>query len=204
MFSKKRFTICGFGIVLVAFFIGISAYRAIAHCDSLDGPVIKEAQVALKKGDVTPLLKWVTKEHEKDIRSAFAQARAVRTKGKDARELADRFFFETLVRVHRSGEGAPYTGLKPTGTIAPAVAAADKAIDACSVDELSAKIGIAVRDGIRKRFAEVAEKKKHANDSVEVGREFVEAYVQYVHFIEGIHNMVAKGPAHGIGGKHEH
>jgi hypothetical protein len=204
MFSKKRFTICGFGIVLVAFFIGISAYRAFAHCDSLDGPVIKEAQLALKKGDVTPLLKWVTKEHEKDIRSAFAQALAVRTKGKDARELADRFFFETLVRVHRSGEGAPYTGLKPTGTIAPAVAAADKAINAGSVDELSARIGIAVRDGIRKRFAEVAEKKKHANDSVEAGREFVEAYVQYVHFAEGIHNMVAKGPAHGIGGKHKH
>ncbi len=204
MFSKMRFTICGFGIVLAAFYVGISAYRAFAHCDSLDGPVVKEAQLALKKGDVTPLLKWVTKEHQKDIRSAFAQALAVRTKGKDARELADRFFFETLVRVHRSGEGAPYTGLKPAGTIAPAVAAADKAIDAGSVDELSAKIGIAVRDGIRKRFAEVAEKKKHANDSVEAGREFVEAYVEYVHFVEGIHDMVASRSALGDNSIHEH
>jgi len=61
-----------------------------------------------------------------------------------------------------------------------------------------------VRDGIRKRFAEVAEKKKHANDSVEAGREFVEAYVQYVHFVEGIHDMVTKGSAHGDGGKDEH
>ncbi len=204
MFSKKTFTICGFGIALVAFFIVISAYRASAHCDALDGPVIKEARLALEKGDVTPLLKWVTKEHENDIRNAFAQTLSVRTKGKDARELADRFFFETLVRVHRAGEGAPYTGLKPAGSIAPAVAAADKALLAGSVDELSAKIGNAVRDGIRKRFAEVAEKKKHANDSVEAGRVFVEAYVEYVHFVEGIHNMVAKGPAHGIGGKHEH
>ncbi len=204
MFSNKRFTICGFGIVLVAVFIGISAYRAFAHCDSLDGPVIKEAQLALEKGDVTPLLKWVTKEHEKDIRNAFAQTLAVRTKGKDARELADRFFFETLVRVHRGGEGAPYTGLKPAGTIAPAVAAADKALDAGSVDEFSAKIGIAVRDGIRKRFAEVVEKKRHANDSVEAGRDFVEAYVEYIHFVEGIHNMVARGPEHDHGGKDEH
>ena len=203
MFNKKRFTICGFGIVLVAFFIGISAYRAFAHCDSLDGPVIKEAQLALEKGDVTPLLKWVTKEHEKDIRSAFAQALAVRTKGKDARELADRFFFETLVRVHRAGDGAPYTGLKPAGTIAPAIAAADKAITAGSVDALSAKIGNAVRDGIRKRFAAVMEKKKHADDSVEAGREYVAAYVEYVHFIEGIHSMVAKGSAHAHGEKHE-
>ena len=204
MFSKKRFTICGFGIVLVTFFIGISAYRAFAHCDSLDGPVINEAQRALNRGDVTPLLKWVTKEHEKDIRSAFAQALVVRTKGKDARELADRFFFETLVRVHRSGEGAPYTGLRPAGLIPPAIAAADKALDSGSVDELSAKIGNAVRDGIRKRFAAVAEKKKHANDSVKAGREFVEAYVEYVHFVEGIHNMVAKGPAHGHAAKQEH
>ena len=204
MFSKKTFTICRFGIVLVALFIVISAYRAFAHCDALDGPVIKEAQVALEKGDVTPLLKWVTKEHEQDIRNAFAQTLAVRTKGKDARELADRFFFETLVRIHRVGEGAPYTGLKPSGSIAPAIAAADKALDAGSVDELSAKIGIAVRDGIRKRFAEVAEKKKHANDNAEAGREFVEAYVEYVHFVEGIHNMVAKGPAHDLGEKHEH
>jgi len=204
MFSKKTFTISRFGIVLVALFIVISAYRAFAHCDALDGPVVKEAQLALEKGDVTLLLKWVTKEHEKDIRNAFAQTLAVRIKGKDARELADRFFFETLVRVHRAGEGAPYTGLKPSGNIAPAIAAADKALDAGSVDELSAKIGIAVRDGIRKQFAEVAEKKKHANDNVEAGREFVEAYVEYVHFVEGIHNMVAKGPAHDLGGKHEH
>ena len=61
-----------------------------------------------------------------------------------------------------------------------------------------------MRDAIPKRFADVMDKKKHANDSVEAGREYVAAYVQYVHFVEGIHNMVAKGPAHGIGGKHEH
>jgi uncharacterized protein DUF6448 len=204
MFSKKTFKICGFGIVLLAILVVISPYRVSAHCDALDGPVIEEAQLALEKDDVTPLLKWVTKEHENDIRNAFAQTRAVRTKGTDARELADRFFFETLVRVHRAGEGAPYTGLKPAGTIAPAIAAADKALLAGSVDELSAKIGNAVRDGIRKRFAEVAEKKKQANDSVEAGREFVEAYVEYVHFIEGIHNMVARGPEHDHGGKDEH
>jgi hypothetical protein len=204
MFSKKSLTICGLGIVLVAFSVVISAYRVSAHCDALDGPVIKEAQLALEKGDVTPLLKWVDKEHENDIRNAFAQTLAVRTKGEDARELADRFFFETLVRVHRAGEGAPYTGLKPSGTIAPAIAAADKALDAGSADELSTKIGNAVRDGIRKRFAEVAEKKKHADDDAEAGREFVEAYVEYVHFVEGIHNMVARGPEHDHGAKDEH
>ncbi len=178
--------------------------EAQAHCDSVDGPVIIEAKAALADGDVTPLLKWVPKKYESEIRNAFARTLAVRTKGKDVRDLADRFFFETLVRVHRASEGAPYTGLKPAGATAPAIAAADKALDAGSVDELSARIGNAVRDGIRKRFAAVVEKKKHANDSVKAGRQFVEAYVEYVHFVEGIHNMVAQGPAHGHGAKQEH
>ncbi len=170
-----------------------------AHCDTLDGPVVKEAQLALEKGDVTGLLKWVRKEREQEIRDAFARSLAVRVKGREARELADRFFFETLVRVHRAGEGAPFTGLKPSGTVEAAIAAADKALQAGSVDELAEKIGNAVGNEIKKRFIEVSEKKKHAEDSVEAGREFVEAYVQYVHFIEGIHNMVTKGAEHHHG-----
>jgi hypothetical protein len=177
--------------------------KADAHCDSLDGPVITEAKAALEKGDVMPVLKWIPKDHEGEIRAVFAQAVAVRAKGTDARELADRFFFETLVRVHRAGEGAPYTGLKPAGTAAPAVAAADKALDAGSVDALASKIGNAVRDGIRKRFADVMQKKKHVNDSVEAGRQYVAAYVEYVHFVEGIHTMVAKATAHGHGGRRD-
>jgi hypothetical protein len=187
-------------MVLGICWFGIRKVRA--HCDSLDGPVIVEAEAALAKGDATPLLKWVPKGSEAEIRKLFAQTLVVRDKGKDARELADRFFFETLVRIHRAGEGAPYTGLKPAGGIAPAVAAADKALAAGSVDALSARIGDAVRDGIRKRFAEVMEKKRRAGESVEAGREYVAAYVEYVHFVEGIHDMVAKGAAHGHGEQH--
>ena len=184
--------VCWFGI-----------HKGHAHCDSLDGPVLLEAKAALAKGDVTPLLKWVPKDHEAEILNVFTHAVAVRKKGRDASELADRFFFETLVRIHRAGEGAPYTGLKPAGMTAPAAAAADEALAAGSVDALSARIGNAVRDGIRKRFADVTEKKKHVNDSVEAGRAYVAAYVEYVHFIEGIHTMVAQGAAHAHGGKHE-
>ena len=90
---------------MVAIIVVVSAYRASAHCDALDGPVIREARAALEKGDVTGLLKRVRKEDEKEIRTVFAASVAVRAKGKEARELADRFLFETLVRVHRAGEG---------------------------------------------------------------------------------------------------
>ena len=89
---------------------------ALAHCDTLDGPVVKDARAALDAKDLTPVLKWVEYEKEGEIREAFQHALAVRALGPEARALADRFFFETLVRVHREGEGAPYTGLKPEGT----------------------------------------------------------------------------------------
>ena len=42
------------------------------------------------------------------------------------KELSDQFFIKTLVRVHRAGEGAPYTGIRPAGTdLGPAIPAAD-------------------------------------------------------------------------------
>jgi len=96
--------------------IGVCAWLlaqsvASAHCDTLDGPVVTEGKTALEKGDVTPVLKWVKKEYESEIRTAFEKTLVVRSKGLEASELADMYFFETLVRLHRAGEGAPYTGL---------------------------------------------------------------------------------------------
>ncbi len=202
----KRAQTKAFGALMFVAILGIFSFgvqKVHAHCDSLDGPVLIEASAALANGDVTPLLKWVPADNEEEIRTVFKQAVIVRKNGEEAREVADRFFFETLVRIHRAGEGASYTGLKAAGTTIPAVVAADKALDTGSVDALSEKIGNAVRDGIRNRFTEVTEKKKNANISIEGGREYVAAYVEYVHFIEGIHNMVAKGAEHAHGGEHE-
>jgi hypothetical protein len=102
-------------VVLLAAMLA-SPPRAIAHCDTLDGPVVRDARAALEARDVTPVLKWVEAEKEPEVREAFRHALAVRALGPEARTLADRFFFETLVRVHREGEGEPYTGLKPAGT----------------------------------------------------------------------------------------
>jgi hypothetical protein len=163
-----------------------------AHCDTLDGPVVETAKLALQKGDVTPVLKWVNKESEKEIRDAFVLTSKVRTQGEDARKLADLHFFETLVRVHRAGEGEPFTGLKPAGTIDPAFKAADKALQEGKIDELAAELTNSVQDGIRKRFAEVIEKKKHAEDSVEAGRAYVAAYVDYAHFVESLHTISSR------------
>lgn len=171
----------------------VASPKAAAHCDTLDGPVVEVARIALKKGDVTPVLKWVNKDGEKEVRQAFAAALKVRSLGEDARMLADTHFFETLVRIHRAGEGVPFTGLKPAGTIDPGFVAADKALAAGSIGELSADIAKAIQEGIGKRFADVLEKKKRAEESVEAGRAYVAAYVEYAHYIEALHALTSRG-----------
>ncbi|MBI3910878.1 MAG: hypothetical protein HY320_08085 [Armatimonadetes bacterium] len=166
---------------------------AYAHCDRMDGPVVTLAKMALEKGDVTPVLKWVNKEHEAEVRAAFGKTLVVRSKGPEARDLADRYFFEMLVRLHRAGEGAPYTGLKPaSGEIEPAVAAADKALASGSVGPIEKLVTNAVAAGIRQRFAHALEKKKHADESVEAGREFVAAYVEFVHYVDRLYADAAR------------
>jgi len=158
-----------------------------AHCDTLDGPVVKTARAALEKGDVTPILKWVKKENEAEIRDLFKKTLSVRGKGKDAQELADMYFLETLVRLHRAGEGEPYTGLKPAGVVETAVIEADKALESGSVEKLTKLITEGASKGIRERFNKAKEAKKHADHSVDAGREFVEAYVQFTHYVERLH-----------------
>ena len=102
---------------------------AMAHCDGLDGPVVAAARSALDNGNPNPVLIWVQPKDEGEIRAAFAEALDVRKLGPKAKAMADTYFFETLVRLHRAGEGAPYTGLKPAGRdLGPAIPLADKAV----------------------------------------------------------------------------
>ena len=85
------------------------------HCDSMDGPVVTAAREALDKEDVKLVLPYVTASASADVRLAFDKVLRARKAGPDAREVADLYFYETVVRLHRAGEGAPYTGLKPAG-----------------------------------------------------------------------------------------
>jgi hypothetical protein len=201
---KKNNTIFIFSFIIIVIamifgdekFLPFAAPFVFAHCDTLDGPVVKTARTALEKKDITPLLKWVRRSDEKEIRDAFEMTIAVRAQGGKAKELADMYFFENLVRIHRAGEGAPYTGLKPGVAIDPAVALADKALETGSVDKLIDVLTNAMAKGIRERFHSASEKQKHADESVAAGREFVESYVTFTHYVEGMHGMIRTGPAH--------
>ena len=163
------------GLALAAT-LGFSA-PAFAHCDTLDGPVVDAARRALDTGNPNFVLVWVQENDEAEIRNAFQQAYNVRQGGGEAKALADRYFFETLVRVHRAGEGAGYTGLKPSGEIEPPIAAADRAIATGKPQELARLISSRTEKGLHAQFAEVMANKAYDANDVEAGRAYTAAYV---------------------------
>lgn len=170
---------------------------ALAHCDGMDGPVVKAAQKALEAGNVDLILIWVQKKDESEVRRAFEQTLAVRKLSPQARELADRYFFETVVRLHRAGEGAPYTGLKPAGRdLGPAIPAADKALEEGSIEPVVKLLTSTVDEGIREQFKQALAKKNFNKDDIAAGQEYVTAYVTFIHYVERLYEA-AKHPAHG-------
>lgn len=177
----------------------LPAGPARAHCDTMSGPVIADARIALDKGDVAPVLKWVKPDSEAEVRAAFGKAQAVRSKGPDARELADQYFLETLVRVHRAGEGAPYTGIK-TESPDPMMTMADKALADGSADAMIAAMSQHLSAGVKERFQKALDSSRKKDESAGMGRQYVSDYVTYVHYVEGLHKAVmAAGHHHGGG-----
>jgi hypothetical protein len=170
------------------------ALPASAHCDGLDGPVVQAARQALETNDVKRVLIWVQPGNEAEVRDAFRKTQSVRKLGDEARELADRAFFETLVRVHRAGEGEPYTGLKPAGTDpGPAVVAGDKSLASGSVKPVVKLLTEGVHHGIEARYKEAMARRNFKPDDVAAGQKYVQAYVEYIHAVENVHKAVAGG-----------
>lgn len=133
------------------------------HCDSLDGPVVQAARRALDSGDVDAVLPYVPQRAEDEVRTVFGAVVAVRDEGVDTRDVADRHFFETVVRLHRDGEGAPFTGLKPAGLDhGPVIPVAERAIETGEGHELISVLTDRVVDEVRKRLGHVTELKQKA------------------------------------------
>jgi hypothetical protein len=178
-----------FGILIGA----LHANPAYAHCDGLDGPVVKAAQEALAKGDVNLVLIWVPKSDEAEIRRTFEQTMNVRKLGPQAQDLADTFFFETLVRTHRAAEGVPFTGLKPAGRdLGPAIPAADQALQSGDVTPLTDLLIARMRSGLADRFKLAMDARKFTTQEVDAGREYVEKYVTFIHYVEGMYEAATR------------
>jgi hypothetical protein len=194
--TGKLFIQMGFVVLLLG-----SPNLASAHCDSYDGPVIKDAYKAIHSNDVQPVLKWVKAEHEGEIKNLFNKILSLKGSDQEIYAMVEKYFLETLVRLHREGEGAPYTGLKPAGTTKPIIVLTDAALANKDIDGLSTKVKSHFDKVLRDKYNEVVEATNKKEDSVEKGKEYVEAYVEYTHFVEALHEVIEYGSAgHG----HQH
>ena len=195
--KKKKILTSFAALVTLLAIVFLGSGEVFAHCDGMDGPVVTAAQKALETGNVNLVLIWVQKKDEAEIKKAFQKTLPVRKLNPEAKELADMYFFETLVRIHRAGEGAPYTGLKPAGRdLGPAIPAADKAIVDGKIEPVIKLLTDKMRDGINEYFKHVMAKKNFKNDDVEAGRKYIEAYVIFIHYVEGLYEAATEA-AHG-------
>lgn len=167
------------------------------HCDTLDGPVVKAAELALENENVDLILPWVHKDAEKELNKAFDAALPVRRLGKKAADVANRWFFETAVRLHRAGEGAPYTGLKPAGLDwGPVVPRAEKAIENGDATEVMHFLQHVVQEQVQSKFNTVMSRKDYDRNDVAAAREYVQAMLGFILYSHHVYAFIESGEAH--------
>ena len=159
---------------------------ASAHCDTEDGPAVTDGRRALETGNVNIALKWVHQDDEAEVRDAYTRAAAVRGLSPEARDLADRYFLDVLVRVHRAGEGAGFDGIKPAGThVPPQVVAADAALESGRIDPLRGLVDDERWGELERRFDVAVALKDFDVDDLAAARDYMAAYVSFFKYAEG-------------------
>lgn len=190
--SIRRMLLVATSFLLMAF----GSLPVLAHCDSYDGPVIKDAIKALETNNLNLVLKWVSHEQEQEIKALFNKTYSLKNGDKEVYTVVEKYFFETLVRLHRETEGAPYTGLKPAGKTEHIIQLSDHAIESKDIDGLLKKLNNHIEKVVREKYLKVESCDKVRNESIEKGREYVKAYVDYTHTLEAIHNILEHGMEH--------
>jgi hypothetical protein len=173
------------------------------HCDSLDGPVVRAAQRALHAADVALVLPYVPKESEQEVVDVFAKVVRARQANTLCAEIADRYFYETVVRLHRAGEGAAFTGLKPAGLdVGPVIPVAEKAIESGNAGALEDVLVTAVREELAERFHRLGHLREDADRSVDGTRAYVQAMLGLQVWAHGLY-QVTHARGHAAGHVHE-
>ncbi|MFZ0011807.1 MAG: DUF6448 family protein [Halobacteriota archaeon] len=173
------------------------------HCDTRDGPVISAARIALETGNVNFVLIWVPESAENELKEAFEKTLRVRKAGAEAQELADEWFFESTVRLHKAGEGAPFTGLKPAGLDwGPVVPRTEKAIETNDATDTISFVLHTIEADLQQRFKHVMSTKNYDVNDIRAGREFVEVYINFVVYSLHLYAHVMQGQSGGEEQKH--
>jgi len=161
------------------------------HCDTMDGPVVQAAKRALETGNVNLALPWIKKESETELENAFQKTLQIRKLGNGSAEFADHWFYETVVRLHREGEGAAYTGLKPAGLdTGPVIPIAEKAIETGEAKEVTDLLSNLVVEEVQKRFSNAMSKKNYDINNVEAAREYVQGMLGFLLFSHHLYKYI--------------
>ncbi len=175
-------------LIRIILFVGTLLFipnYSFAHCDSMEGPVVKASLKALESGNINYVLIWVKDSDESEIKDAFEKVSKVRTLSPEAKELADMYFYETVVRIHRNGEGVGYTGLKPIGYKPDVgIEAADFVLEKNDVNEVLKHLDQTKYSEVINFFNDVQLKRNFDVDDVNAGRSYVASYVHFIHYIE--------------------
>jgi len=201
--KKRKSRILMVPLIILSLLI-LSTNVTRAHCDTMDGPVVKDAKMAIEKNNINYVLKWIQPQDEIELKNAFLLAMKVRILSPDATVLADKYFFETLVRLHRSGEGAPFTGVKPSGIpIDEKILAADKSIETGNLSPLKELVPKELIPELEKRFIKVMSLKYYDVNNIEAGRAYIGSYVQFFKFAEEENHKVVHQEGTSLTG-HQH
>jgi len=193
---KNRLLKSTFILSLIALFSIISIQPVSAHCDSYDGPALIDAEKALATNNVDYILKWINADMEDEVVPLFHKTYSLRNGDKEIYEIVKKHFYETFIRLHREMEGATFTGLKPAGTTAHITVMSDKALETGDFESLLKALNRHVNSQLRDKFDKTEALYKVKDNSVEKGREYVNAYVDYTHAVEAVHDILAGGGHH--------
>jgi hypothetical protein len=183
--------------ILLSLGLWMTPQHAFSHCDSYDGPVIKDALKALGQNNPDLVMKWIDSQHEKEITNLFNKTLKYRSGDQEIYSLLEKHFLETLVRIHREGEGEPYTGLKAAGSTEEIIQLTDTALEEKDFEGFLLKFDAKADSVLREKYQKVAQLEKVKDQSAEQGREFVAAYVDYTHTIKKMHDILEHtGNAH--------
>ena len=190
---KKSFEKVALLLVMIMLAFNMPAF---AHCDSYDGPVIQDALKALEQEEVSFVMKWIEEDHETEVEDLFNKTVALKKGDAEVYDIIEKHFLETLVRLHREGEGAPFTGLKPAGSTTPIVQMADESIENKGVDVLLTNLHQHIQEVITEKYEKVMALSKVKDNSIAEGRAYVLAYVDYTHTLEAIEGVMSHGGSH--------
>lgn len=186
-------------IILTAAFYFLINNSISAHCDSVEGPVVKAAQAALNSGNINHVLIWIPAENENELKELFQKVSGIRNINENVREISDLYFYETVVRIHRMGEGVGYTGLKGKDfKPEEGIEAADLAIQNNSVEAILAHVEISDHEKVKNYFNELQSKKNFELNNVAAGRDYVSSYVHFIHYIESLYTGKTNSHNHHV------